>query len=83
MKENNNNNEKKYDINQDYILRVLIFELIYVLVFCFFWFFVKMDTENVRGLRISYLVGLIVCTIVNLYCGIPKIIKQMKDKKDD
>ena len=78
MKENNNNNNEK-----DYILFMLICELIYVLVFCFFWFFVKMDTENVRLLRISYLISLIIGTIVNLYSGIPRIIKQLKEKKDD
>ena len=83
MKENNNNDEMKYDSNKDYIMLTLIGELIGVLVFCFFWFFVKMDTENLRGLRISYLVGLIIGTILNLYSGIPRIIKQLKEKKDN
>ena len=83
MKENNNNDEMKYDSNKDYIMLTLLLELVYVLVFCFFWFFVDMGTEYVRGLHITYLVCLIIGTILNLYSGIPRIIKQLKEKKDN
>ena len=74
MKENNNNNEKKYDINQDYILKMLIDELIYVLIFCFFWF-----NEG----NIGSLIGFILCTILNLSSSYPYIVRQLKDKKDN
>ena len=80
MKENNNNNEKKYDINQDYILRVLIFELITVLGFCFMYCVVEKNWEYGHY---SSIISLIVLTILNLYGGIPRIIKQLKEKKDD
>ena len=77
---NNNNNEKKYDINQDFILRVLIFELITVLGFCFMYCVVEKNWEYGHY---SSIISLIVFTILNLYCGIPRIIKQLKEKKDD
>ena len=80
MKENNNNNEKKYDINQDYILRMLIFELNVVLMFCFMWCVVEKNWEYGHY---SSVITLVVCTILNLYSGIPRIIKQLKEKKDD
>ena len=80
MKENNNNNEKKYDINQDYILRVLICELISVLICCFMYCVVEKNWEYGHY---SSIISLIVLTILNLYGGIPRIIKQLKDKKDD
>ena len=80
MKENNNNNEKKYDINQDYILSMLILELVYVLGFCFMYCVVEKNWEYGHY---SSIISLIVLTIVILYCGIPRIIKQLKEKKDD
>ena len=73
MKENNNNNEKKYDINQDYILSMLLGELIFVLIFCFFWF---------NGGNIGTLISFIILTIVNLSSFYPFIVRQLKDKKD-
>ena len=81
MKENNiNNNEKKYDINNDYIVRTLICELITVLGFCFMWCVVEKNWEYGHY---SSVITLVVCTIVNLYGGIPRIIKQLKEKKDN
>ena len=80
MKENNNNNEKKYDINQDFILRVLICEFINVLVFCFMYCVVEKNWEYGHY---SSIITLIVGTIIILYSGIPRIIKQLKEKKDD
>ena len=81
MKENNNNNnEKKYDINRDYILSVLILELVYVLICCFMYCVVEKNWEYGHY---SSIISLIVLTILNLYSGIPRIIKQLKEKKDD
>ena len=79
MKENNNNNEKKYDINQDYILRTLISELISVLGFCFMWCVVEKNWEYGHY---SSIITLIVCTILNLYSNYPYIVRQLKNKKE-
>ena len=83
MKDNNNNNELKYDSSRNYILSMLLGELIGVLVTCFFWFFVDMDTENVRVLHISYLISFIIGTILILYSHYPYIVRQLKDKDKD
>ena len=81
MKENNNNNnEMKFDSNRDYILSMLICELIYVLGFCFMWCVVEKNWEYGHY---SSIITLIVCTIVNLYSFYPYIVRQLKDKKDD
>ena len=83
MNENNNNNELKYDSSRNYILSMILGELINVLVTCFFWFFVDMGTENIRGLRITYLISFIICTILTLYSHYPYIVRQLKDKDKD
>ena len=80
MKENNNNNEKKYDINQDYILRTLLGELIIVLGFCFMWCVVEKNWEYGHY---SSVITLVVCTIVHLYSSYPFIVRQLKNKKDN
>ena len=74
MKENNNNNNEK-----DYILFTLILELISVLMFCFMYCVVEKNWEYGHY---SSVISLVVCTILILYGGIPRIIKQLKDKKD-
>ena len=80
MKENNNNNEKKYDINQDYILSMLLCELIGVIICCFWYCVVEKNWEYGHYASIS---TLILSTILNLSSNYPHIVRQLKDKKDD
>ena len=75
MKENNINNNEK-----DYILFTLILELINVLMFCFMYCVVEKNWEYGHY---SSVISLVVCTITILYGGIPRIIKQLKEKKDN
>ena len=80
MKENNNNNEKKYDINQDYIMRMLLSELIIVII-CGFWYcVVEKNWEYGHYASIS---TLILSTILSLSSHYPYIVRQLKDKKDN
>ena len=80
MKENNNNNEKKYDINQDYILRMLLDEIGLVIVFCFGYCVLE---KNMNCGHYGSIFTLIFCTILNLSSHYPYIVRQLKDKKDN
>ena len=81
MKENNNNkNELKFDSNRDYILSMLICELIYVLICCFMYCVVEKNWEYGHY---SSIISLIVSTIVTLYSHYPYIVRQLKDKDKD
>ena len=80
MKENNNNNEKKYDINQDYILRMLVGEIGIVIVCCFVYCVVE---KNMNCGHYASIFSLIFCTILHISSHYPFIVRQLKDKKDD
>ena len=80
MKENNNNNEKKYDINQDYILSMLVGELIGVIIFCFMYCVVE---KNMNCGHYASIFTLILGTILHISAYYPYIVRQLKDKKDD
>ena len=80
MKGNNNNDEMKFDSNKDYIMLTLMGEFISVLICCFMYCVVEKNWEYGHY---SSIISLIVLTILNLYSGIPRIIKQLKEKKDD
>ena len=80
MKENNNNNEKKYDINQDYILRMLLGELGIVIVFCFGYCVLE---KNMNCGHYASISTLILSTILHTSSYYPHIVRQLKDKKDD
>ena len=81
MKENNyNNNEMKYDSNNNYILDMLLGELIFVIGFCFVYCVVE---KNMNCGHYASIFSLIFCTIANLYGFYPYIVRQLKNKKDD
>ena len=80
MKENNNNDEMKFDSNRNYILDMLLCELIYVLICCFAYCVVE---KNMNCGHYASIISLIILTILNLSSFYPFIVRQLKDKKDD
>ena len=79
MKENNYNDEMKFDSNNNYILDVLLGELGIVIVFCFWYCVVE---KNMNCGHYASFFALILGTILHISAYYPYIVRQLKNKKD-